>query len=71
MDACWVGYGDASEQQSNKRECTTFTAGRRAGLKEALKIVEHFKHHTDALYPVGCRQVRQAIRKAMKPARVK
>ncbi len=52
-------------------ECVVVAQGRRIGLKEALKIVEHFKHHTDALYPVGCGQVRNAIRKAMKPPRTK
>jgi hypothetical protein len=44
-------------------ECDTFTAGRRAGPKEALRLV------TDNT--IGPRDLPGRIRKAMKPARVK
>jgi hypothetical protein len=57
-----------------RRDCATFTAGRRAGLKEALKLAK-----ADACFMgndvfnevVWVRHLSNAIRKAMKPARVK
>ena len=53
---------------NGKRECNTFTAGRRAAFKDAIKIV---RSHNRTAGNVNEADVLRAIRKAMKPARVK
>jgi hypothetical protein len=58
--ACWRGPIDVGD-------CDTFTAGRRAGLREALRlaIAASYDFHANP------DRIAQDIRKAMKPARVK
>jgi hypothetical protein len=49
-------------------DCATFTAGRRAGLKEALKLVRDWWVKSEP--PMGL-EIFDRLREAMKPARAK
>jgi hypothetical protein len=53
---------------SSGPECATFTAGRRAGLKEALKLVRDWWVKSEP--PMGL-EIFDRLREAMKPARAK